>query len=74
MLSNDEGDSGINRSTNLLSKIAETLNCSISDFTDKTSFELEKNIELLQLWSKLKHEQDRNMVLSFVRTAVQNQT
>lgn len=73
MLSDDGGSGGPICSKDILAKIASALNCSIEDFSDNSSCCISETIELIDLWSKIKHVQDRNKVLSFIRTAAEKQ-
>jgi hypothetical protein len=52
----------------VLERIAETLDCSVSDFSEPTSSNLNQTAELLCMWLMIGNEQDRLKVLAIVRS------
>jgi hypothetical protein len=54
----------------VLERIAETLDCSVSDFSEPTSNNLNQTAELLCMWLMIKNEQDRLKVLACMRSIV----
>lgn len=54
----------------LLKKIADTLDCSVSDFVGPGSSDLSQTVELMHMWMTLEHEQDRLKVLALIRNII----
>lgn len=54
----------------VLDRIAIAIGCSVGALSNPTSRDPDPTVELLRLWAGIKDDQDRQKVLSFVRTIV----
>lgn len=54
----------------VLDRVAMALGCSVEALSNPTSRDPDATVELLRLWAAIKDDQDRQKVLSFVRTIV----